>query len=119
MRRRMFLGKIHRATVTDANLHYEGSVSIVEALMQACGMLPYEEVHIWNITRGTRLVTYAIPAAANSGTICINGAGAHLNQTGDMVILACFGEMEYVQASQHRPTVVLVDAHNRITTPPS
>jgi aspartate 1-decarboxylase len=114
MRRSFFKSKIHRATVTHADLEYEGSVSIDEDLMDAAGIWEYESVHIWNITRGTRLQTYAIRGERGSGTICINGAAAHLNQPGDMVILATFADMEESEARLHRPTVVLVDRHNRI-----
>jgi aspartate 1-decarboxylase len=114
MRRTYFAGKIHRATVTQANLDYEGSVTIDEDLMVAAGIWNYEAVHIWNITCGTRLTTYAIKGQRGSGVICINGAAAHLNKPGDMVILATFAELDDREAAAHRPTVVLVDARNRI-----
>jgi aspartate 1-decarboxylase len=114
MRRTFFKSKIHRATVTHADLEYEGSVTIDEDLMDAAGFWDYEAVHIWNITRGTRLQTYAIKGARGSGVICINGAAAHLNKPGDMVILATFAELEESEARAHRPTVVLVDRQNRI-----
>ncbi len=113
MRRTLFNAKIHRATVTHADLEYEGSVTIDENLMDAAGIWNYEAVHIWNITRGTRLQTYAIKGARGSGVICINGAAAHLNRPGDMVILATFAEMEEAEARQHVPRVVLVDRNNR------
>ena len=114
MRRRMFLGKIHRAVVTHADLHYEGSVTIDNDLMDAAGILPNEEIHIWNVTQGTRLVTYALQGPAGSGVICINGAAAHLNSPGDIVILATFGELEDDEAKTWTPRVVLVDEQNRI-----
>jgi aspartate 1-decarboxylase len=114
MRRTFFKAKIHRATVTHADLDYEGSVTIDEDLMEASGIWDYEAVHIWNITRGTRLQTYAIKGQRGSGVICINGAAAHLNKPGDMVILATFAELEEAEARQHEPTVVLVDRQNRI-----
>jgi aspartate 1-decarboxylase len=114
MRRTFFRSKIHRATVTHADLDYEGSVTIDEDLMDAAGMWDYEAVHIWNITRGTRLQTYAIKGQRGSGVICINGAAAHLNRPGDMVILATFAEMEDAEARAHVPTVILVDRQNRI-----
>jgi aspartate 1-decarboxylase len=114
MRRTLFKSKIHRVTVTQADLDYEGSVTIDEALMAAADIENYEAVHIWNVTRGTRLVTYAIEGPTGSGTICINGAAAHLNQPGDIVILATFAEMEEVEAASHVPRVVHVDARNRI-----
>ncbi|HEV2210615.1 MAG TPA: aspartate 1-decarboxylase [Verrucomicrobiae bacterium] len=114
MRLNLLKSKIHRATVTHADLAYEGSVSLDSALMDAAGILPYEAVHIWNVTNGSRLVTYAIPAERESGIVCLNGAAAHLNQPGDLVILATFAEMEHAQASRHVPIVVFVDAHNRV-----
>ena len=114
MRRTLFKSKIHRATVTHADLDYEGSVTIDEDLMEAAGIWDYEAVHIWNITRGTRLQTYAIKGAAGSGIICINGAAAHLNKPGDKVILATFAEMDESEARHHAPQVVLVDRQNRI-----
>ena len=114
MRRTFFKSKIHRATVTHADLDYEGSVSIDEDLMDAAGIWNFEAVHVWNLTRGTRLQTYAIRGERGSGVICINGAAAHLNRPGDMVILATFAEMEEAEASTHVPQVVLVDAKNRV-----
>jgi aspartate 1-decarboxylase len=114
MRRTFFKSKIHRATVTHADLDYEGSVSIDEDLLDASGILEYEAVHIWNITRGTRLQTYAIKGERGSGVICINGAAAHLNRPGDLVILATFAELEEAELRGFKPAVVLVDARNRI-----
>ena len=116
MRRSLFKSKIHRATVTDADLEYEGSVTIDEDLLEAAGIWEYEAVHIWNITRGTRLTTYAIKGPRGSGTICINGAAAHLNKPGDKVILATFAEMDEAEARRHVPQVVLVDDENRIVS---
>jgi aspartate 1-decarboxylase len=114
MRRTFFKSKIHRATVTQADLDYEGSVTIDEDLMDAAGIWNYEAVHIWNITRGTRLQTYAIKGQRGSGVICINGAAAHLNKPGDMVILATFAELEESEARTFVPKVVLVDRQNKI-----
>lgn len=114
MRRRMFKSKIHRAVVTEANVDYEGSVSIDEELMTAADILPGEEVHVWNVTNGSRLVTYAITAPAGSGTICLNGAAAHLATPGDLVILATFADMDSEEAREHEPTVIRVDSENRI-----
>ena len=114
MRRSFFKSKIHRATVTHADLDYEGSVSIDEDLLDAAGIWPYEQVHIWNITRGTRLTTYALRGERGSGVICINGAAAHLNKPGDLVTLATFAELEPSEARAHQPTVVLVDERNKI-----
>lgn len=114
MRRRMFKSKIHRATVTHADLHYEGSVSIDRDLLEAAEILPNEEVHVWNVTNGSRLVTYALPAQRGSRVICLNGAAAHLAAPGDLVILATFAEMEDAEAREFEPTVIRVDEENRI-----
>jgi len=112
MRRTLFKSKIHRATVTHADLDYEGSVTIDRDLMRAADILPYEKVAIWNVTRGSRLETYALEGPA--GVVCINGAAAHHNRPGDLVIIATFAEMEEAEARVHQPTVVLVDEKNRI-----
>lgn len=114
MRRTFFKAKIHRATITHADLDYEGSVTIDEDLMDAAGIWNHEAVHVWNITRGTRLQTYAIRGERGSGVVCINGAAAHLNKPGDLVILATFAELEEAEARAHEPKVVLVDRGNRI-----
>jgi aspartate 1-decarboxylase len=114
MRRTLFKSKIHRATVTQSDLHYEGSVTIDRDLMDAADIVNHEAVHIWNVTRGTRLQTYAIEGPRGAGTICINGAAAHLNQPGDVVILATFAEIDDAEAGAHSPAVVLVDGRNRI-----
>lgn len=113
MNLRMFKSKIHRATVTHADLEYEGSVTIDADLMDLAGILPHEEIHIWNVTRGTRLTTYALLGPSGSGCICVNGAAAHLNQPGDLVILATFATMSEEEAKKHVPRVVRVDAKNR------
>jgi len=113
MKLSMFKSKIHRATVTHADLAYEGSVTIDADLLDAAGILPYEAVHIWNATQGTRLMTYALEGPRGSGAICVNGAAAHLNQPGDLVILATFAEMTPEEARAHKPIVVRVDSHNR------
>lgn len=115
MRRRMFLAKIHRATVTQADLDYEGSVTIDVDLLEAAGILAHEEVHIWDVTNGNRLATYALEGPSGSGVICINGAAAHLVNPGDLVIIATFGEMDDAEARDHQPTVVFVDEANRIS----
>jgi aspartate 1-decarboxylase len=115
MRLNVFKSKIHRATVTHADLEYEGSVTVDSDLLDAAEILPYEAVHIWNVTRGSRLMTYALPGPRGSGAICVNGAAAHLNKPGDLVILATFAEMSREEAQQYRPIVVRVDAENRQT----
>jgi aspartate 1-decarboxylase len=114
MKLQVFKSKVHRATVTHADLSYEGSVTLDRQLMEAANILPYEAVHIWNVTRGTRLMTYALEGPAGSGAVCVNGAAAHLNQPGDLVILATFAEMTPEEARAHKPRVVRVDARNRI-----
>jgi aspartate 1-decarboxylase len=110
----LFKAKIHRATVTHADLDYEGSVTISGELMDAAGIIEHEQVHVWNVTRGTRLVTYTIRGEPGSGIICINGAAAHLMKPGDKVILATFAEVEASAAAGWQPKVVFVDEHNRI-----
>lgn len=112
MNLRMFKSKIHRATVTHADLDYEGSVTIDAELLEAAGILPYEEVHIWNVTNGSRLSTYALSGPRGSRAICVNGAAAHLTKPGDLVILATFGQMTEEEAREFVPTVVRVDENN-------
>lgn len=113
MRLSIFKSKIHRATVTDANLHYEGSITIDTNLMKMANLLPYEQVHVWDITNGKRLITYVLEGEQNSGTICINGAGAHLIHKDDMVIIASFAVLGQEEAKSFKPTVVVVDKNNR------
>jgi aspartate 1-decarboxylase len=113
----VFKSKIHRARVTHADLDYEGSVTISGELMDAAEILEHEQIHIWNVTSGTRLVTYALRGEDQSGVICINGAAAHLASPGDIVILATFAEVEAAEARTWKPKVVLVDEHNAIVDP--
>ena len=115
MQRFFLKSKIHRATVTCAHLDYEGSVTIDKTLLTAAGILPYERVEIYNVTRGTRLATYAIEGEAGSGAIGINGAAAHLAGRGDLVSLAAYCEMTPEEAPFHRPRLVFVDGRNRIS----
>ena len=117
VRLHLFKSKIHRATVTHADLEYEGSVSISGELMDAAEILEHEKVHIWNVTRGTRLETYALRGDDDSGIICINGAAAHLMNPGDKVIIATFAEVPQAEAASWVPTVVLVDEENRAIDP--
>ncbi|NVJ00023.1 aspartate 1-decarboxylase [Myxococcus sp. AM001] len=114
MRRILFKSKIHRATVTQADLDYEGSVTIDRDLLRAADIVENEKVAVWNITQGTRLETYALEGEAGSGVICINGAAAHLNKPGDLVILATFAEVEEAEVATWKPTVVFVDKDNRV-----
>ncbi len=107
-------GKIHRATVTEACIDYEGSISIDEHLLEAAGIRPYERVEVYNVTTGARFATYAIVAPAGSGTVGINGAAAHLATTGDLVIVAAYAQLTPEEAERHRPRLVFVDAKNKI-----
>ncbi|WP_405997347.1 aspartate 1-decarboxylase [Streptomyces sp. NBC_00829] len=114
MLRTMFKSKIHRATVTQADLHYVGSVTVDAALMEAADLLPGELVHIVDITNGARLETYVIEGERGSGVIGINGAAAHLVHPGDLVILISYAQVEDAEARALVPSVVHVDAGNRI-----
>lgn len=115
--RRLFKSKIHRAVITDADLEYEGSVTIDEDLMDAADIVEFEAVHVWNVTRGTRLETYALRGPRGSKVCCINGAAAHLAKKGDRVIIATFTDVPEDQVRAWEPTVVLVDEQNRILDP--
>jgi len=115
MRRTLFKSKIHRATVTQADLDYEGSITVDAALMRAADILPYEKVHVWNRSNGSRLETYALEAPAGSGVICVNGAAAHHAKPGDIIIIATFAEAtDEAEARGWKPVVVHVDAQNHI-----
>ncbi|EHR53144.1 L-aspartate-alpha-decarboxylase [Saccharomonospora marina XMU15] len=114
MYRTMLKSKIHRATVTQADLHYVGSVTVDERLMEAADLLPGEQVTIVDVTNGARLETYVITGERDSGVIGINGAAAHLVHPGDIVILIAYGHMDSAEAASFRPRVVFVDADNRI-----
>jgi aspartate 1-decarboxylase len=114
MRLNVLKSKIHRATITHADLEYEGSICIDSDLLDAAKILPYEAVHVWNVTNGSRLVTYAIRGRRGSGTVCINGAAAHMNHPGDVVILAAFADVDELEAQKHVPLVVRVDADNHL-----
>ncbi len=114
MRRRMLKSKIHRATVTEANVEYEGSVTIDADLLRAADILPYEAVNLWNCTNGNRLTTYAIAGEAGSGEICVNGAAAHLVKPGDILIIASFADVEDGEAQTWRARRVFVDSQNHI-----
>lgn len=112
--RRLLKSKIHRARVTDANLAYEGSVTLDTRLMEAADILPWEMVHIWDVTSGNRIITYAIPAKGGSGAVCINGAAAHHVKVGDIVIIATFGDYAEKDCPNHVPRRIFVDEGNRI-----
>lgn len=106
--------KIHRARVTSADRHYEGSISIDVDLMKAAEIVHHEHVHVWNVTNGSRFETYAVPAPKGSGVIQINGAAAHHAKKGHLVIVSSFGQVSQKQALSHRPKVVFVDFKNRV-----
>ena len=113
MRRFMMKSKLHRATVTETNVDYEGSLTIDTDLLDAADILPHEQIHVWDVTNGARLVTYALPGPRGSGVICVNGAGAHLIKTGDVVIIATYAELEDAEARRHEPRVVFLDRANK------
>ena len=114
MPRIMLKSKIHRATVTGADLDYMGSISIDVKLMEAACIAPYEQVAIYNITNGERFETYAIPAERNSGEVCINGAAAHRAKRGDLVIIACYVVINEDKVAAFKPKIILVDEKNRM-----
>lgn len=109
--------KIHRATVTQCDLNYEGSISVDANLLERSGILAHEQVDVLNINNGMRFTTYAIPAPAGSGTIGINGAAARLAQKGDLVIIVAYARMEEAEAKSFSPRILLVDANNRPLAP--
>jgi aspartate 1-decarboxylase len=114
MQRSMLKSKIHRAVVTEANVDYEGSLTVDAGLLEAADILEYEEIHVWNVTRGTRFRTYAIAGEPGSGVVCANGGAAHHAKPGDRIIVATFTPMEDAAARTHRPRVVHVNDRNRI-----
>lgn len=116
MRRTMMKSKIHRATVTDSNLDYEGSITIDSHLMDKANIIPYEQVDIYNVTSGERFTTYAIRGDKDSGVICINGAAAHKARKGDIIIIATYAAFEEQELESFKPTKVYVDAANKIKT---
>jgi aspartate 1-decarboxylase len=117
VRLHLFKSKLHRATVTHADLEYEGSMTIGGDLLDAANIREHEMVHVWNVTRGTRLTTYTLRGDAGSGVICMNGAAAHLAGPGDRVIIATFAEVPEERADTWVPTVVLLDDNNEIVEP--
>lgn len=112
MKREILLSKIHRATVTEADVDYIGSISIDKDLMQAANIHENEKVHVWDVTNGNRLMTYAIKG--KPGEICMNGAAAKLITRGDLVIIACFGYLDEDETSSHEPKIIHVDENNSI-----
>jgi aspartate 1-decarboxylase len=114
MRRHMLKSKIHRAKVTEADVHYEGSLSLDAHLLHAADIVPYEEVHVWNVTRGTRFRTYAMTGEIGSGMVCANGAAALLVAPGDLIIIATFTLIEDSEIEEFHPKLVFVDEKNAI-----
>ena len=114
MLREMLRAKVHRATVTETNVDYEGSLTLDSDLMAAAGMIPYERIDVYNADSGARFSTYLIPGEAGSGVLCVNGAAAHLARAGHRLIIASYAAMSDAEIATHRPTVVLVDAANRV-----
>ncbi len=114
MQRIMLKSKIHRATVTDANVEYEGSITLDRDLMDAADLVPYEEVHVWNVANGERVVTYVIEGERGSGTVCINGAAARRVHRGDVVIIACYAQYDELELAGFKARIVSVDGKNGI-----
>jgi aspartate 1-decarboxylase len=114
MLRMMCKSKIHRATLTDANLHYEGSITIDSDLLQAADILPYEKVQVVNVNNGNRLETYAIEGKSGSGEICLNGAAARLGAPGDLVIIISYATVDDIEAREWEPKKIRVDQKNRM-----
>lgn len=111
----MLKAKIHRATVTHAELHYEGSIAIDGLLLDASGIREYEQIHAWNINNGQRFVTYALRAEEGTGIVSVNGSAARSAQAGDLIIIASFAQLVEAELAQFQPTMVYVDANNRMT----
>jgi aspartate 1-decarboxylase len=114
MLRVMLRSKIHRATVTDANIDYEGSLTVDEQLLKAAGMLPYEQVMVSNLNNSERFETYVIPGPAGSGIICLNGPAAHKGKVGDRLVIFCYEMYNEEELKRYRPRIILVDEKNRI-----
>ncbi len=112
--RKVLRGKIHRATVTGADLHYEGSITVDKTLMDGMDLLEWEAVQVWNVTNGERFETYALEGERDSGVVCVNGAAARKVSEGDLVIIGAFTWLEEDTARAHQPKIVMVDDENRI-----
>jgi aspartate 1-decarboxylase len=112
--RKMLIAKIHGATVTEANVHYEGSITIPEDLLALTGLLPHEAVHVWNVTTGSRFETYILKGLAHSREFHVNGAAAHLAKPGDTLIVAAFGALPHNEAVAHTPIALFLNADNTV-----
>jgi aspartate 1-decarboxylase len=115
MNREMFRSKIHRATVTMAELYYEGSITIDKKLLDAAGILPHEKVQVVNLNNGSRMDTYTLEGEEGSGMVCLNGPAARLGYVGDEVIIIAYSQMTDEEAKKHKPKIVLVDKSNKVT----
>ena len=118
MQRHLMKSKIHRATITGADLHYEGSLTVDEELLEAADLVTYEEIQVVNVNTGSRFTTYVIPGPRGSGIMQLNGAAARLGHPGDVVILISYGVFTEQEAARHTPRVVLVDERNRLARTP-
>lgn len=117
MRRHLMKSKIHRATITSSDLHYEGSLTVDEDLLNAADLVQFEEIQVVNVNNGARFTTYVIPGPRGSGVMQLNGAAARLGLPGDLVILIAYGTFEDAEIADYKPRVVFVDEHNRIVRP--
>ncbi len=117
MLRHLMKSKIHRATITSADLHYEGSLTVDEDLLDAADLAEFEEIHVVNVNNGARFVTYVIPGPRGSGVLQLNGAAARLGLPGDLVILIAYGAFDEQETARFKPSLVFVDEHNRIVRP--
>lgn len=118
MQRHLMKSKIHRATITTTDLHYEGSLTVDEDLLDAADLVTNEEIHVVNVNTGSRFTTYVIPGPRGSGVVQLNGAAARLGHPGDVVILIAYGVFDETEAERHTPRVVFVDERNRAVRPP-
>ena len=116
MKKFMLQSKIHRATITDSDLNYEGSITVDAALLEKANLVDFEQVRIYDITNGERFETYVITGPRNSGTICVNGAAARKVAKGDLIIICSYVMMDVEEAKEHTPSLVFVDEHNRQKT---
>ena len=116
MNKFMLQSKIHRATITDSDLNYEGSITVDAALLEKANLVDFEQVRIYNISNGERFETYVITGPRNSGTICVNGAAARKVAKGDLIIICSYVMMDAEEAKEHKPSLVFVDEHNRPKT---
>jgi aspartate 1-decarboxylase len=114
--RKVLASKIHRATVTESNIDYEGSITIGPQLRKAADFMPYDAVQVWNVSSGARFETYVIAGELDNGSICVNGAAAHLAKPGDLVIVARYVWLDEAEYKNFQPKIVMVDANNKPTT---